>query len=46
MKKKDYEAPLISWSLILSEDVIRTSGDDVGVNGNDMDGWWTNAEKL
>ncbi len=42
--KKQYESPLVTFSFVFDNDVIRTSGvddaKDVGVNGGDMDGWW------
>ena len=46
MKKENYERPDVWFVPLETTDVIRMSGDDVGVDGNDNSDWWNNNFSL
>ena len=46
MKKENYERPDVWFVPLETTDVIRMSGDDIGVDGNDNSDWWNNNFSL
>lgn len=42
MEKNGYEAPIVWLLLFEDNDIVTASNKDVGVNGDQQEGWWGN----